>query len=263
MPAAASALDCSMSWSRRPLAASAVICRSQSSSTVGCSIAISSQYSRGLKDSIAAFISVTVIMVSGYHPAVTPNNANPSALSYRPRWVELVIARNPRVYTDVYVHLPAEPVSELYRLRWLIENSPISPARHVPSGGDHFAVCSMTPTEVLFRVFGHRGFRGQQQAIVDHVLAGRHALVIMPTGGGKSLCYQLPALVEAERHAAGNAAPLAIVISPLIALMKDQFHHRTRADLEDSDPLRRTARAASAFTCPRPTCRLGRTRAVP
>jgi hypothetical protein len=63
--------------------------------------------------------------------------------------------------------------------------------------------------------------------------------------------------VDAERHAAGKAASLAIVISPLIALMKDQFHHRTRADLEDSDPPRRTARAASAFACPRPAYRLG------
>jgi len=45
-------------------------------------------------------------------------------------------------------------------------------------------VSSLNPTDVLSRVFGHRGFRGQQQAIVDHVLAGRHALVIMPTGGG-------------------------------------------------------------------------------
>lgn len=80
----------------------------------------------------------------------------------------------------------------------------------------------MTPTDVLSRVFGHAGFRGQQQAIVEHVLAGRHALVIMPTGGGKSLCYQVPALVLAARHAAGDSAPLAIVISPLIALMKDQ-----------------------------------------
>ena len=80
----------------------------------------------------------------------------------------------------------------------------------------------MTPNDVLSRVFGHAGFRGQQQAIVEHVLAGRHALVIMPTGGGKSLCYQLPALVLAAQHAAGDSAPLAIVISPLIALMKDQ-----------------------------------------
>jgi hypothetical protein len=45
-------------------------------------------------------------------------------------------------------------------------------------------VSSLNPTDALSRVFGHRGFRGQQQAIVDHVLAGRHALVIMPTGGG-------------------------------------------------------------------------------
>ena len=81
MPAAASARDCSISWSRRPLAASAFICRSQSSSTVGCSIAISSQYSRGLRDSMAAFISVMVVMLLAYHSAPTPNNANPWLVS--------------------------------------------------------------------------------------------------------------------------------------------------------------------------------------
>jgi hypothetical protein len=50
-------------------------------------------------------------MVSGYHPAVTPNNANPSALSYRPRWVELVIARDPREYTEVYVFGRAQRIA--------------------------------------------------------------------------------------------------------------------------------------------------------
>src|SRR5262245_65274535 len=67
--------------------------------------------------------------------------------------------------------------------------------------------------EVLKRVFGHAAFRGAQQEIVSHVAGGGDALVLMPTGGGKSLCYQLPALV---RDGTG------IVISPLIALMQDQ-----------------------------------------
>ncbi|MYS59318.1 MULTISPECIES: DNA helicase RecQ [Streptomycetaceae] len=67
--------------------------------------------------------------------------------------------------------------------------------------------------EVLRRVFGYEAFRGEQQAIVDHVVGGGDALVLMPTGGGKSLCYQIPALV---RDGVG------VVISPLIALMQDQ-----------------------------------------
>src|SRR5262245_32743015 len=66
---------------------------------------------------------------------------------------------------------------------------------------------------VLHAVFGLPGFRGAQQEIVEHVVAGGSCLVLMPTGGGKSLCYQLPALM---REGCG------IVVSPLIALMRDQ-----------------------------------------
>ncbi|HZX77182.1 DNA helicase RecQ [Lysobacter sp.] len=67
--------------------------------------------------------------------------------------------------------------------------------------------------DLLRRVFGHPGFRGEQAQIVEHVAGGGDALVLMPTGGGKSLCYQLPALL---REGCG------LVVSPLIALMQDQ-----------------------------------------
>ncbi len=70
---------------------------------------------------------------------------------------------------------------------------------------------------MLGQVFGYSDFRGPQQAIVEHVVQGGDALVLMPTGGGKSLCYQIPAIV---RQNAGHG--VTIVISPLIALMHDQ-----------------------------------------
>ena len=67
--------------------------------------------------------------------------------------------------------------------------------------------------ESLQKYFGFNSFKGEQEAIIQNVLAGNHTFVIMPTGGGKSLCYQLPALMSEGT---------AIVVSPLIALMKNQ-----------------------------------------
>ncbi|AKR42051.1 DNA helicase RecQ [Methylophilus sp. TWE2] len=74
-------------------------------------------------------------------------------------------------------------------------------------------MANQSPQHILQTVFGYNQFRHQQQAIVEHVISGQDALVLMPTGGGKSLCYQIPALAREG---------LAIVVSPLIALMQDQ-----------------------------------------
>ena len=70
------------------------------------------------------------------------------------------------------------------------------------------------PHDILKRIFGFDRFRGVQEQVVGRVLAGKHTLAVMPTGAGKSLCYQLPSLVREGT---------ALVISPLIALMHDQI----------------------------------------
>jgi len=72
---------------------------------------------------------------------------------------------------------------------------------------------TQTPSEILINVFGHGQFRPLQEEIIEHILRRQDALIVLPTGGGKSLCYQLPALIFEG---------LTIVVSPLISLMEDQ-----------------------------------------
>jgi ATP-dependent DNA helicase RecQ len=76
-----------------------------------------------------------------------------------------------------------------------------------------------TPLDILSTVFGYDGFVGPQEAVIDTLLAGRDAVVLMPTGGGKSLCYQIPALLRPGT---------AVIVSPLIALMRDQVQSLTQ-----------------------------------
>jgi ATP-dependent DNA helicase RecQ len=80
-----------------------------------------------------------------------------------------------------------------------------------------------TALQILHSVFGYSAFRGDQQDIIGHVAGGGDALVLMPTGGGKSLCYQIPALLRPGT---------AIVVSPLIALMQDQVEALRQAGVE-------------------------------
>ncbi|AUX77095.1 ATP-dependent DNA helicase RecQ [Sinorhizobium fredii] len=78
------------------------------------------------------------------------------------------------------------------------------------------------PLDVLKRVYGYSAFRGQQQAVVEHVVAGGDAVVLFPTGAGKSLCFQIPALCRKG---------VGIVVSPLIALMRDQVEALKQAGI--------------------------------
>src|SRR5438128_12313874 len=86
---------------------------------------------------------------------------------------------------------------------------------------------AVDPAALLHEVFGYAQFRGHQQAILDHVIAGGDALVLMPTGGGKSLCYQVPAIA---RQRAGQG--VTMLVSPLIALRHDQVGALHEAGVE-------------------------------
>jgi ATP-dependent DNA helicase RecQ len=81
--------------------------------------------------------------------------------------------------------------------------------------------------DVLRDVFGYPAFRGAQAEIIGHVASGGDALVLMPTGGGKSLCYQIPALLRPG---------CAVVVSPLIALMQDQVDALTQLGVKAAVP---------------------------
>src|ERR1700728_5292995 len=74
--------------------------------------------------------------------------------------------------------------------------------------------------DVLRHTFGHAEFRGLQAEVIGEILAGRNAMAVLPTGGGKSLCYQIPALIRPG---------LGLVVSPLIALMADQVAALTQS----------------------------------
>ena len=74
----------------------------------------------------------------------------------------------------------------------------------------------MTPNQILKAYWGHDTFRPLQEDIINKILEGKDALAILPTGGGKSICFQVPALIKEG---------CCLVISPLIALMEDQVNH--------------------------------------
>jgi ATP-dependent DNA helicase RecQ len=86
-----------------------------------------------------------------------------------------------------------------------------------------------SPLEILNSTFGHRSFRGPQAEIIERTLLGKHSLIIMPTGMGKSLCFQVPAIAQAKQPS--EKPGLTLVISPLIALMKDQVDALVRKEV--------------------------------
>ena len=122
-------------------------------------------------------------------------------------WSETV-ERDGRIFTRF---LPEEEYLELYPEEIQAPKNP-QPAPELPAMPDKY--------QVLQSVYGYTAFREGQEDVIDHILAGQDVLSVMPTGSGKSICYQLPALM---------LDGLAIVISPLISLMKDQVNALTQS----------------------------------
>ena len=100
-------------------------------------------------------------------------------------------------------------------------------------------LAELTSEGVLREVFGFADFRGSQRAVIEHVVAGGDAVVLMPTGGGKSLCYQIPALLRPG---------VGVVVSPLIALMKDQVEALHRVGVRAAALNSRLSPAEAAAT---------------
>lgn len=101
----------------------------------------------------------------------------------------------------------------------------ICPQRMLSSDNKLIRTCSADPAGLLKEFFGYDSFRKSQADVIEHVMAGNHAMVVMPTGMGKSICYQIPALT-----CAGDE--LVLVLSPLIALMQDQVDSLTRRGID-------------------------------
>ncbi|WP_374945466.1 DNA helicase RecQ [Agreia sp.] len=108
---------------------------------------------------------------------------------------------------------PYDPYYDEGPLRWAQGTAQAQRPAQAQAAAAQAVATPETAVEALQRVFGYETFRGDQAAIIQNVIDGKDAVVLMPTGGGKSLCYQIPSLV---RRGTG------IVISPLIALMQDQ-----------------------------------------
>ena len=96
------------------------------------------------------------------------------------------------------------------------------PAKAQPTRGDGGPGDGPSPEKILAAVFGHERFRGGQERAISAVLSGRDTLAVMPTGGGKSLCYQIPALMK------GPGEGITLVVCPLVSLMKDQVESLRR-----------------------------------
>ncbi len=113
------------------------------------------------------------------------------------------------------------------------------PQPHSPTKSLFAESGSETPLSLLKRVYGYASFRGRQEEVVDHVMAGGDAVVLFPTGAGKSLCFQVPALCR-------NG--LGIVVSPLIALMRDQVEALKQLGVRAA-ALNCRCRAKSSWMC--------------